>query len=120
MLVAEDSPVSRKVAVAILERLGYRVDAVTNGVEVVQALEDLPYDLVLMDCEMPEMDGLEATRRIRQRDPAKRTPIIALTAHAFPEDRERCLEAGMDDYLSKPVRPQDLATAVERWIARRR
>ncbi len=120
VLVAEDSPVSRKVAVAILERLGYRVDAVTNGVEVVQALEDLPYDLVLMDCEMPEMDGLEATRRIRQRDPAKRTPIIALTAHAFPEDRERCLEAGMDDYLSKPVRPQDLATAVERWIARRR
>jgi CheY-like chemotaxis protein len=95
---------------------------VANGVEAVKALETLPYDLVLMDVQMPEMDGIEATRRIR--DPRSavhnhRIPIIAVTAHTMPHDRERCLDAGMDDYIAKPVMPQALADALAKWLPAR-
>ena len=121
ILLAEDNTINRKVALKMLENLGYRADAVANGLEAIQSLEMLPYDLVLMDCQMPEMDGYEATRRIR--DPnseilAHDIPIIAMTAHAMQGDREKCLEAGMNDYLSKPVLPQALSEVLEKWLNR--
>ena len=118
VLMAEDNAVNRKVALRQLAKLGYTADAVADGTEVLAAIERLNYDVILMDCQMPEMDGYEATRRIRQReaaDPARsRHYIVALTANALSGDRERCLRAGMDDYLSKPIRTDDLAHALER------
>jgi CheY-like chemotaxis protein/HPt (histidine-containing phosphotransfer) domain-containing protein len=97
----------------MLERLGHRADVVANGVEAVRAVTAAPYDLVLMDVQMPDMDGLEATRRIRAQVAPDRQPrIVALTANAMSEDRDRCLDAGMDDYRAKPVRPEALAEAV--------
>ena len=103
-------------------KLGFRADAVANGREAIQALETAPYDLVLMDVQMPVMDGFEATRRhSRGQDDgprSRRIPIIAMTAHAMKGDRERCLEAGMDDYISKPIAPQALAEALEKWLDR--
>ena len=93
----------------ILKRLGYKADVAANGIEVLQALERQPYDLVLMDVRMPEMNGLEATRIIRKRWPDSELAIIAVTAYALEGDREKCLEAGMDGYISKPVRIEDLA-----------
>ena len=114
ILLAEDNPINQKVAVRVLERLGYRVDTVADGVEAVDAVTRRPYDVVLMDVQMPEMDGLEATQRIRSIPaPAKQPHIIAMTANAFAEDKAECLAAGMDDYLSKPVRSEDLATALQ-------
>ena len=100
----------------MLERLGHRVDAVGNGLEAVEALERLPYDLVLMDCQMPECDGYQATGLIRQREDGsgRRTTIVALTANAMEGDRQRCLDAGMDDYLPKPLRFDDLRAVIER------
>ena len=119
ILLAEDNITNQQVAVGILKKLGLNADAVANGAEAVKALETIPYDLVLMDVQMPEMDGLEATRRIR--DPRSavlnhKIPIIAMTAHAMQRDRETCLDAGMNDYITKPVRPQVLAEALEKWL----
>ena len=119
ILLAEDNVVNQLVAVKILEKLGYRIDAVADGSEAVNAVKTLPYDLVLMDVQMPEMDGLTATREIRKlKKGAKnyKIPIIAMTAHAMKGDREKCLDAGMDDYVSKPINPQTLADVIERCV----
>jgi CheY-like chemotaxis protein len=115
ILLAEDNEVNRLLVVRLLERQGYRVVIAENGRQAVAALDREAVDLVLMDVQMPEMDGVEATRaiRLREKETGGHLPIIALTAHAMKGDRECCLEAGMDDYLSKPVRPQHLFTAIE-------
>lgn len=115
ILLAEDNAVNQKVATLLLQRLGYRPDVVGNGEEALAAVQNLPYDVVLMDLHMPLLDGLEATRRIRAEVPADRQPrIIAMTANALADDRQICMEAGMDDYLSKPVRREELAAALTR------
>jgi GAF domain-containing protein/CheY-like chemotaxis protein len=115
ILLAEDNVVNQKLATRLLERLGYRADVVANGVEALEALERQTYDLLLSDVQMPEMDGLEATRRIIQRWPAGERPwIVAMTAEAMSGDRERCLEAGMNDYLAKPIRVDELVAAIKR------
>jgi signal transduction histidine kinase/DNA-binding response OmpR family regulator len=108
ILVAEDNPVNQKLAVRLLEKLGYAVDLASNGIEAVAAIEQGDYDLVLMDVQMPEMDGLQATREIRTRWPSAELRIVALTANVLAGDRELCLEAGMDDFLSKPIRVDEL------------
>ena len=115
VLVVEDNAANIKVAVRMIERLGYRADMAGNGLEAVSALDKLDYDAVLMDCQMPEMDGYEATRQIRGRE-RKHTPIIAMTASAMSGDRERCLAAGMDDYISKPIKLHVVAAVLERWL----
>ena len=115
ILVAEDNVVNQKVAIRTLERLGYRADVVASGGEALAALDRQPYHVILMDVQMPGMDGLEATRRIRADLPAERQPwIVALTANAFAEDRDACMTAGMDDYVSKPVRRDELVAALDR------
>jgi PAS domain S-box-containing protein len=119
ILLAEDNITNQRVALAILKKLGLRADTVANGAEAVKALEIIPYDLVLMDGQMPEMDGLEATRQIRNPQSAVQNhqiPIIAMTAHAMQGAREKCIEAGMNDYVSKPVSPQALAEALDKWL----
>ncbi|MCC2638877.1 MAG: sensor signal transduction histidine kinase [Moraxellaceae bacterium] len=119
ILVAEDNPVSQLMAVEMLKRLGCRADVVGNGEEAVQALQQLPYDLVLMDCEMPVLDGFEATRRLRRQEtPGRRVPVIAMTASALKGDREKCLAAGMDDFLPKPVRLDDLRQKLGAWLGK--
>ena len=116
VLVAEDNAVNTKLAVMLLGRLGCKVQTAANGVEALAAMTRGPVDVVLMDCEMPDMNGFEATREIRRREGDRaHTPIIAMTANAMDTDRQRCLDAGMDDYLSKPVRAPLLRAALERW-----
>jgi CheY-like chemotaxis protein/HPt (histidine-containing phosphotransfer) domain-containing protein len=116
ILLAEDNPVNQAVAEAILTRAGYQVVIVGNGREAVETLKDRNFDLVLMDVQMPEMDGYEATGAIRKLAGAKaKVPIIAMTAHAMAGDREKCLEAGMDDYVTKPINSAELRQTIERW-----
>jgi PAS domain S-box-containing protein len=122
ILVAEDHPINQLVAVRQLEGFGYEVTAVSNGLEALAVLEESAYDLVLLDCQMPEMDGYETARRLRSRtvgSPGPRLPIVALTAHALKEDLQRCLDAGMDDYVTKPFHPDTLRRTVESWLSGR-
>ncbi|MGK7918585.1 MAG: response regulator [Trichodesmium sp.] len=115
ILLAEDNVVNQKVATHLLERIGYRADVAANGIEVLDALKRIPYDVVLMDVQMPNMDGLEATRRICQQYPKEKRPwIIAMTANAMQGDRDKCLNAGMDDYLTKPIHREKLAKALNK------
>ncbi len=117
VLIVEDNAANQKVAMRMVERLGYRADKAANGVEAVRMLDRMDYDAVLMDCQMPEMDGYEATRQIRRHErDGRHTPIIAMTASAMAGDRERCLAAGMDDYISKPIKLHVVAAVLERWF----
>jgi two-component system sensor histidine kinase/response regulator len=118
ILVAEDTTINQLVARRMLERFGCRVDLASNGQEVLDAVQRIPYALVLMDVRMPEMDGFEATAEIRKREAqmGMRTPIIAMTANAMEGDRERCIDAGMDDYLAKPIRLSDVEQVLRRWV----
>ncbi len=120
ILIAEDNPINQAVAAKLVEKMGYRADLAANGVEALNALQNLPYDLVLMDIQMPEMDGFETTRRIRQGEAGAELchiPIIAMTAHAMKGDREKCLQGGMDGYLTKPIPVKDLALTLHRWLS---
>ncbi len=115
ILLAEDNPVNRKLVIKIIEKAGYHVDAVENGLQVIEALKVYDYDMVFMDVQMPELDGFEATEMIRSGNSGVRNPeihIVAMTAHAMKGDREKCLECGMDDYISKPIKPHDLIQAI--------
>jgi CheY-like chemotaxis protein/HPt (histidine-containing phosphotransfer) domain-containing protein len=125
MLLCDDNAINQKVAARLLQQMGYKPDIVGNGVEALNALDKQEYDLIFMDIQMPEMDGMEATRIIRERQkdraayPNYKSSIIivAMTANAMTGDREKCIAGGMDDYLSKPVRPEDVRKVIERWAA---
>jgi CheY-like chemotaxis protein len=120
VLLAEDNTVNQRVALRQLAKLGIQADSVANGLEALAAIRQAPYAVILMDCQMPEMDGYEATRRLRQMErdnpDSPRHWVIALTAHALDGDRQRCLDAGMDDYVSKPIRLDELARVLERCL----
>jgi CheY-like chemotaxis protein/anti-sigma regulatory factor (Ser/Thr protein kinase) len=117
VLVAEDNTVNQRVAVRQLQKLGFSADVAGDGLEAVEAIERIPYDLVLMDCQMPELDGFAATAEIRRREKhGRHVPIVAMTANALEGDRERCIAAGMDDYLPKPVREAELESVMRRWL----
>ena len=108
---------NQKVAQRLLEKLGYRTQIVANGQEAVDMLETASFDIVFMDCQMPEMDGYQATAEIRRREgDSAHIPIVAMTAHTLPGDREKCLDAGMDDYIPKPVNSEQLREVLERWV----
>jgi signal transduction histidine kinase/HPt (histidine-containing phosphotransfer) domain-containing protein len=116
LLLADDNPINQKVGLSVLQKLGYRAEVVNNGKEVLKAMEQRRYDLVFLDIQMPEMDGLEAARQIRLRWPRENGPfIVAMTGNALAGDREKCLEAGMDDYITKPMRIGELQAAIELW-----
>src|SRR5690606_10474960 len=116
ILVAEDNAINQRVILALLDRFKQTADVVETGLEAVEACRKRTYDLILMDLQMPELDGLQATTRIRGLDLEKQPWIVALTANAFEDDRQRCLASGMNDYLSKPVRRQHLALALDRFV----
>jgi CheY-like chemotaxis protein len=116
ILLAEDNPVNQKVALSMLKKMGYQADVAVNGLEVLQSLERKHFDVILMDIQMPEMDGLEATRQIRSRL-SKQPCIIAMTAYALEGDREHCLDAGMDEYISKPIKKDELEKALRKCRA---
>ncbi len=116
ILLVEDNPVNQLVAIGMLGKLGCQVQVAAHGAEALQMLEHDRFDLVLMDCNMPVMDGYEASRRIRQDGRWSQLPIVALTANAMPEERERCRAAGMDDYLAKPFRREELLALIDHWV----
>lgn len=118
ILVVEDNQINQMIAIKMLEKFGYKSLAVANGKEALLALRESTYDLVLMDCQMPEMDGYEATQQIRRDSQTKepQIPIIAMTANAFASDKERCLQVGMNDYLQKPMTPKSLSETVYKWL----
>jgi CheY-like chemotaxis protein len=119
VLVAEDNTINQKIAVKMLEKMGLKADVVGTGGEALDALRSLPYALVVMDCQMPEMDGFEATRIIRSSQTLnlQAIPVVAMTANALKGDREKCIEAGMSDYLSKPVTYPDLLIVMKKWLS---
>jgi CheY-like chemotaxis protein len=120
ILLAEDNVVNQKLALRLLQQMGYRADVASNGIEAIECVARQPYDVVLMDVQMPEMDGLEASRRITAKyKPAERPRIVAMTANAMQGDREECLAAGMDDYVTKPIRVDALVEALDRVSARK-
>ncbi len=118
ILMAEDNQINQRVGKLILQRAGFVIDLVSDGREALQAHKTQPYDLILMDCQMPTMDGLEACRQIRRLD-VLQPVIVAVTANALVGEREKCLEAGMDDYLSKPFQAEQLVAVVRKWTANR-
>ncbi|MGN6643299.1 MAG: response regulator, partial [Verrucomicrobiota bacterium] len=121
VLLADDNPINQKVGISVLQKLGYRADVANNGLDVLKALERKAYDVIFLDVQMPEMDGLETARQICTRWPHEKRPcIIAMTGNALMGDREKCLDAGMDDYITKPVRIAELQNALERWGPARR
>jgi CheY-like chemotaxis protein len=123
VLLCDDNVINQKVALRLLQQMGYKADLAANGIEALEALDRQPYDLIFMDVMMPEMDGLDAARHIRERQrqrsqyPHFKSPlvIVAMTANAMQGDREKCLDAGMDDYIAKPVRPEEVRAIIERW-----
>ncbi len=117
ILLVEDNLVNRQVEMRMIDRIGYKADQANNGRLALEKLAEADFDLILMDCQMPEVDGYTATRKIRRREgSARHTAIIGVTAHALPGDREECLRAGMDDYIAKPVMPEDLAAMIDKWV----
>lgn len=117
ILIVEDNLVNQKVILGLLKKFGYGANTVKNGKEAINAISDMHYDLVFMDCQMPVMDGYDATREIRTREgDDKHTVIIAMTANAMPNDREKCFNVGMDDYISKPINPAILKQKLSDWL----
>jgi len=114
ILLAEDNAVNQKLALRVLEQMGYRVDVASNGLEAIESVERQTYDVILMDVQMPEQDGLDATRNIRKLENVSQPHIIAMTANAMEGDREMCLAAGMNDYISKPIRINELVEALRK------
>jgi CheY-like chemotaxis protein len=119
LLIVEDYEDNRDILLMLLDSLGYEADAVVNGQDFLDRMAEQDYDIVLMDCQMPVLDGYAATRQLRQREGTqKRTVVIGVTAHAMERDRQTCLDAGMDDYLTKPIELDELAQILRHWIAR--
>ncbi len=119
ILLVEDNVVSRKAALGILAKIGFSADAAYNGLEALEVLESTRYDIILMDCKMPGMDGYTATRKIRKMDSLNRNaPVIAMTAYGVEGERDKCIEAGMDDYIAKPVNTRTLSDMISKWLAK--